>query len=222
MAAFIKIFVFLHVFAGCSALITGALAMIYKSQTPKHRIAGKVYFWSMTFIFVSGLFLAVYRNSLFFIFISFFVYHALITAYRALKLKNLHKGQQPERIDWAIEIIAGVANFCFLLFSAYWYSKGMGGYALIPLVFGTMGLRSVYNNVKRFRNCPNDPTHWLQTHISGMIGSYIGAITAFTVNQSAHIPLPNLVLWLGPTAILTPFIILEIRKVKKKNAPKMA
>jgi uncharacterized membrane protein len=81
MQTFFKIVIFLHVFAGCSALITGALAMIYKSQTPKHRIAGKFYFWNMTFIFVSGLYLAVHRNSLFFIFISFFVYHTLLSAY---------------------------------------------------------------------------------------------------------------------------------------------
>ncbi len=215
MQTFIKILIFLHVFAGCSALITGALAMIYKSQTPKHRIAGKVYFWNMTFIFVSGLYLAVHRSNLFFIFISFFVYHTLITAYRALKLKGLHKGQQPERIDWAIEIIAGVANGCFVLFGGYWYMKGMGADALIPTVFGLIGSRSVYVNVKRFIQQPIDPTHWLQTHISGMIGSYIGAITAFLVNQASHIPIPDVVLWLAPTAILTPFIVFEIKKVKR-------
>jgi uncharacterized membrane protein len=219
MATLLKVIVFLHVFAGCSALISGAIAMVLKSQTPKHRIAGKVYFWNMTFIFVSGLGLAVYRNSLFFIFISFFVYHTLISAYRALKLKDLHKGQQPERIDWVIEIIAGIANVCFVFFASYWYMEGRGSDALIPLVFGMIGSRSVYKNIIRFRNCPNDPTHWLQTHISGMVGSYIGAITAFLVNQSSHIPIPGVILWLAPTAILTPFIIFEIRKVKKKVKP---
>jgi uncharacterized membrane protein len=222
MENFIKILIFTHIFAGCSALITGALAMMYKSQTPKHRIAGKFYFWSMSYIFVSGLYMAVHRNSLFFIFISFFVYHTLISAYRALKLKDLHKGQQPEMLDWAIEIIAGLANVCFVLFAAYWYTKGRGSDALIPLVFGFIGSRSVYKNIIRFRNRPNDPTHWLQTHISGMIGSYIGAITAFMVNQSSHIPIPQVILWLAPTAILTPFIIFEIRKVKMKVRPSAA
>jgi uncharacterized membrane protein len=216
MATLFKVIIFLHVFAGCSALISGAIAMMLKSQTPKHRIAGKIYFWNMTFIFVSGLGLAVCRNSLFFIFISFFVYHTLISAYRALKLKDLHKGQQPERIDWIIEATAGVANVSFVLFAAYWYTQGRGSDALIPLVFGLIGTRSVYKNIKRFQNCPNDPTHWLQTHISGMVGSYIGAVTAFLVNQSAHIPIPQVILWLAPTAILTPLIIMEIRKIKKK------
>jgi uncharacterized membrane protein len=215
MATFLKILIFTHVFAGCSALITGALAMIYKSQTPKHRIAGKFYFWSMTYIFVTGLYLAIHRNSLFFIFIAFFVYHILISAYRALKLKGLHQNQRPERLDWAIEIIAGVANISFIGFGIYWYMAGRGTDALIPMVFGTIGSRRVFANIKRFIVKPTDPTHWLQVHIGSMIGSYIGAITAFLVNQSAHIPIPDVVLWLAPTAILTPLIALELKKIRQ-------
>jgi len=45
-----------------------------------------------------------------------------------------------------------------------------------------------------------------------MCGSYIGAITAFVVNQSQHIPLPQVVLWLGPTAIIVPIIVMELKK----------
>ncbi len=215
MGLFIKILIALHVTAGCSALISGAIAMIFKSTTAKHRIAGKIYFWNMTFIFVSGMYLAVYRNSLFFIFISFFVYHQLIAAYRSLKLKQLHNGQAVERIDWIIEIVAGTANLCFMLFAGYWYMKGKGEIALIPLVFGTIGLRNVYKNVRLFIKKTNDPTYWLQRHIAGMVGSYIGAITAFLVNQGHNIKfIPEIVLWLAPTAILTPLIIFETRKLK--------
>ncbi len=47
-----------------------------------------------------------------------------------------------------------------------------------------------------------------------MLGSYIGAITAFVVNQAEHIPLPQIVLWLGPAAILVPIIVVELKKVK--------
>lgn len=216
MELFIKILIALHVTAGCSALISGAIAMIFKSNTPKHRIAGKVYFFNMTFIFVSGMYLAVHRNSLFFIFISFFVYHQLISAYRSLKLKQLHNGQEVERIDWIIEIIAGTANLCFMLFAGYWYSQGQGTNALIPLVFGSIGMRNVGQNIRLFIKKTIDPTFWLQRHISGMVGSYIGAITAFLVNQGHNIKfIPEVVLWLAPTAILTPLIIIEIRKLKR-------
>ena len=162
------------------------------------------------------MYLAVHRNSLFFIFISFFVYHQLISAYRSLKLKQLHNGQEVGRIDWIIEIIAGTANLCFMLFAGYWYSKGQGSNALIPLVFGTIGMRNVAQNIRLFIKKTIDPTFWLQRHISGMVGSYIGAITAFLVNQGHNIKfIPEVVLWLAPTAILTPLIVIEIKKLKR-------
>jgi hypothetical protein len=58
--------------------------------------------------------------------------------------------------------------------------------------------------------------YWLKKHIGNMCGSYIGAITAFVVNQAEHIPLPQVVLWLGPTAIIVPIIVMELKKVKSK------
>jgi len=212
----VKIIVAVHVFAGVSSLIAGACAMLLKTNTPKHRIAGKIYFWNMSYIFVSGLFLSIYRESLFFIFISFFVYHMLITAYRSLKLKNLHKEQKPSNIDYVIDVVAGLANLGFVVYGIKNYLNGAGVDAAIPIVFGLIGLRNVYLNARKFFVKPTDPSLWLKNHIAGMIGSYIGAITAFLVNQAEHIPLPNVVLWLGPTLILVPFIILELKKLKPK------
>ena len=55
---------------------------------------------------------------------------------------------------------------------------------------------------------------WLKVHIGNMCGSYIGAITAFVVNQGEYIPLPPIVLWLGPTVIIVPILLAETRKVK--------
>jgi hypothetical protein len=43
---------------------------------------------------------------------------------------------------------------------------------------------------------------------------YIVAITAFTVNQSSHIPLNLIILWFGPTIIITPIIVFELKKIK--------
>jgi hypothetical protein len=49
-----------------------------------------------------------------------------------------------------------------------------------------------------------------------MLGSYIGAFTAFFVNNNARwIHLPEIIAWLGPTAFITPLIIFELRKYKK-------
>ncbi|WP_282935559.1 DUF2306 domain-containing protein [Paenibacillus sp. RC67] len=60
---------------------------------------------------------------------------------------------------------------------------------------------------------------WLSRHIGGMLGSYIGIITAVLVVNGHHIPglnqLPVLVIWLLPTIIGTPIIIMVGRKYKR-------
>lgn len=218
MEIFIKILIVIHVISGISALLSGAFAMMLKNQISKHRIAGKTYFISMNIIFVSGVILSLYRDSLFFLFISFFVYHSVLSGFRALKLKNMHRGQQPEKIDWAIELFMGISNSSFLVYGVYSYFQGHGVSALIPTVFGALGFRAVIQNIKRFRNTPNDSTHWLQVHIGNMMGSYIGAITAFLVNQAPHIPIHPVLLWLAPTVIFTPIIVMELRKVRRENS----
>jgi hypothetical protein len=85
------------------------------------------------------------------------------------------------------------------------------------MVFGTIGLRGAYRNAKRYLVPPKDALHWMRMHIGNMLGSYIGAITAFLVNQSEHIPIPGVFLWLGPTAIIVPIIVMELRKYKPKK-----
>jgi len=65
---------------------------------------------------------------------------------------------------------------------------------------------------KRWRN-------WLGSHIGGMLGSYIGIVTATLVVNAKQIPflnnLPTLLIWFLPTIIGTPIIF----KVGRKYNP---
>ena len=206
--------IIIHVIAGIGALIFGALAIILKKNTPKHKPVGRWYFYCMTTIFVTGVFLSVCKGLLFLFFIAIFTYYSTIIAYRALRLKNLHADQKPAMIDWIVEAIAGITFIGLILFAINYYIKNESINALIPFVFGTMGLWGVIKNVKRLRRKPKETMYWLKLHIGNMLGSYIGAITAFVVNQAEHIPLPPIVLWLGPAAILVPIIAMELKKIK--------
>lgn len=66
--------------------------------------------------------------------------------------------------------------------------------------------------------------NWLSLHIPGMLGSYIGIITAILVNNGEDIilinQLPPLILWFLPTIVGTPFIFLAVHKytASKKKA----
>ena len=206
--------IIIHVLAGIGALIFGALAIILKKNTPKHKPVGRIYFYCMSTIFVTGVFLSVFKGLLFLFFIAIFTYYATIIAYRALRLKNLHMEQKPAKIDWIVEAVAGLTFIGLIIFAIVYYVQNRDINALIPFAFGTMGLLGVIKNTKSLLRGPKETMYWLKKHIGNMLGSYIGAITAFVVNQSEHIPLPPIVLWLGPTAILVPIIVLELKKVK--------
>lgn len=216
MKTVFTITILIHVLAGIGALISGALAILLKRNTPKHKPVGRVYFWCMTVIFATGIFLSACKGLLFLFFIAIFTYYATLIAYRALRLKNLHKGQKPARLDWLIEAIAGLTFIGLVVFAIYRYLMYHTSDAVIPFVFGVMGLLGVYRNVKRFMEGPKETLYWLKIHVGNMCGSYIGAITAFVVNQSEHIPLNPIILWLGPTLILVPVIVVELKKIKSK------
>lgn len=222
MEQLFKPIIFIHVLAGIGALIFGALAIILKRNTPKHKPVGRIYFWCMTVIFVTGVYLSVFKGQLFLFFIAIFTYYATLTAYRALRLKKLHKGQKPLKIDWIIELMASLTFLGLIVFAIYFYFKNNSLDAIIPLTFGVLGLIGVYKNIIRFIKGPKETMFWLKIHIGNMCGSYIGAITAFVVNQSKHIPVSPIILWLGPTVIIVPIIMVELKKIKSEKIEKIS
>ncbi|MBE1441734.1 DUF2306 domain-containing protein [Paenibacillus sp. OAS669] len=62
---------------------------------------------------------------------------------------------------------------------------------------------------------------WIGQHIGGMLGSYIGIITAVLVVNGHHIPvlnqLPILAIWFLPTIIGTPLIVMVGRRYKRRT-----
>lgn len=66
--------------------------------------------------------------------------------------------------------------------------------------------------------------NWLRIHIGGMLGSYIGIITATLVVNGSKIPLvseiPSLLLWFIPTIIGTPIISIVSRRYSSRTKPK--
>ncbi len=64
--------------------------------------------------------------------------------------------------------------------------------------------------------------NWLDFHLGGMLGSYIGIVTATLVVNVHRIPLlnefPTLVIWFLPTIIGTPMIVKVGQKYGSKQA----
>lgn len=68
--------------------------------------------------------------------------------------------------------------------------------------------------------------NWLFLHIRGMLGSYIGLVTAVLITNGSDIPflktLPIWTLWILPTIIGTPMIIYVNHRFSRSKKPKTA
>lgn len=207
----------IHIVAGSLALLCGVFAILFRNKIKWHRPFGLIYFYCMTIIFASSTFMSIYRSNIFLLCVGFFTYYSAITAYRSLKLKKLHLDQKPEKIDWVIEIVFGVTHVAFVTYAIVLLVKGHQAAGIISLVFGLIGLRGNQTTIKRLNKKLEYKNYWLLAHIGGMLGSYIGALTAFLVNNGRLVPLPNVMLWLGPTIIFVPLIFFEIARHKRKS-----
>jgi uncharacterized membrane protein len=136
--------IIIHIAAGALSLLFGMIAFFLRKNTPKHKPIGRIYFWCMTLIFITGIFLSLARALVFFFLIAVFSYYSAIVAYRSLRLKNLHKGQKPLLIDWMIQGIAGLSFLGMIGFALVVYFNRHSVNALVPFVFGAFGLSGVY------------------------------------------------------------------------------
>jgi len=225
METFIRISLIVHVTAGCLALLSGLAAILLRNNVKRHRPMGKIYFWCMTVVFITAVYVSAWHSNIFLFCVAFFTYYSCITAFRSLKLKKLHIDQKPHWVDWGIEALFGLTHIGFVCFGVLLLlgkGKAMGDseltqFGIICLVFGLLGLNANRQNIKRLRGNVEHSNYWLLTHIGGMFGSYIGAVTAFMVNNNNRfLHLPQIVAWLGPAVILVPLIIYEVNRFKKK------
>ncbi len=204
----------LHIAGGTFALISGLVAMLTLKGSKIHRLAGKIYFWAMTAVFVGALFTAIGHHKDFLLMVAFFSYYMTVRGYRILSLKKLHQGQKAVPLDWLITTISGIFILALIGWGSWGVFKGVN-MGIVAIAFGIIGLTFFISDVKSFFYLPKEKMHWWYGHISSMGGSYISAVTAFVV---VNIQLPQFqwVLWILPGIIGGIMIGRTIRKYKLK------
>lgn len=204
----------LHIIFGAVALLAGLGAILFRKKVNYHKVFGKIYFYSMSLIFISAIYLSLIKSNVFLLCVAFFSFYQCLVAFRALRLKKIHINQRPKRLDWVIEIVFCSAHIGFVAFAIYQFILGNYSIGIVSFVFGVTGLNANRGTINRLKGKVTEKNYWLIAHVSGMLGSYIGAITAFTVNNNQRLGMPDLLAWLGPTVVLVPFIIFEVRKLR--------
>ncbi len=215
-----KVFLGVHVAAGTCSFLLAPIALATAKGGKQHKRWGMVYLWSMGAVAATALPMALFRPVLFLALVAIFSFYLAFSGYRVLQLRQLARGGQAQPVDW----IAGVFTF---VASAALAALGIFRPAMVQhlgieaVVFGIIGMQAAATELWTFVRKPKDRMFWWYTHLGNFMGSYIAAWTAFSV-----VTLPQLLhngswlLWLWPTAVGVPAIVLTTAYYKRKFAPR--
>ncbi|WP_263384026.1 DUF2306 domain-containing protein [Granulicella arctica] len=214
-----RVFLGVHIAAGASSFLLAPVALATAKGGKAHRRWGMVYLWSMGIVAATALPMALYRPVLFLALVAVFSFYAAFSGYRVTKLKALVRGGSAQPVDW----IAGLVTLCSSAALA-----GLGAFkpaavqnlGIVAIVFGFLGMRLAGSQLWSFVRKPSEKMFWWYSHLGNMIGSYIAAWTAFSVVTLPHLIPGGIYLWLWPTAIGVPAIVLTTGYYKRKFAPR--
>jgi uncharacterized membrane protein len=216
-----RVFLGVHIAAGASSFVLAPVALATAKGGKAHRLWGLVYLWSMGVVAATAFPMALYRPVLFLALVAVFSFYSAFSGYRVTKLKALAKGGSAEPIDW----IAGVVTFsssALLAFLGAFKPAIVQNMGIVAIVFGFLGMRLAMVELMKFVRKPKEKMFWWYTHLGNMIGSYIAAWTAFSVVTLPRLlPHAGFALWLWPTIVGIPAIILMTGYYRRKFTPKV-
>jgi hypothetical protein len=204
-----------HITAGFGSFFMAPIALVTAKGGRQHKRWGMVYLWCMGIVAATALPLSLYRPILFLAMVAVFSFYAAFSGYRVLKLKALAQDGSARPIDW----LAAVVTFCSSAALAWlgWFRPEIMHIArIVPVLFGFLGMRLAYRQMRSFLSKPTEKMFWWYTHLGNMIGSYIAAWTAFSVTTLPLVFGNHLVLWLWPAAVGVPAIALTTGYYQRK------
>jgi hypothetical protein len=213
----------LHIGAGSLALIVFWVPLALAKGSRWHRRVGWVFVSAMAFVCASGLLLSVYRwitlpwrgaraAAAFLAFISVLTGAGAWKGVRVLRSK---RRQGPSRHPLDIGFAAAV-----LLFGGFVAALGVRYGSVLLQVFGVIGVLSGWTDLRYWLRAPKERLHWWYEHMGDMFGTCIAALTAFVVQNAPRLGLGklSLVVWLAPTAVLLPVLVLWQRQYRRRFA----
>ena len=215
MQQFLKLTLYLHVFAGFTALTTGLVPMFSKKGSRTHTTWGKVFYWAMFVVALTAL--IRFQMKLNLIFLAGIAVFSFYNTFTGVRLVHRKDNPKPKFIDWFGAILMVISSMGMLYFSYLAYQNNNVFYMTLFVIFGLFMLLLSLEDLRVFagkkqidNDVPLQTRYWFQNHISRMGGAYIATVTAFlVVNNPPQIP--GLVVWIAP-GVIGGFIIGRTRK----------
>lgn len=183
-----------------------------------HRIIGKLFVYGMLTTGFSALVLALLHPNSFLFMIGIFTLYMVGTGNRYIGLRLLGFNQKPKLLDWTLTIAMLLSGIWLIALGIFVLTKAVL-FGWVYLTFGFFGLLFVKGDLDNYRGKSRFKNYWLLAHIARMTGGYIASLTAFLVVNATYIPIsfPPVFLWLFPSLLLVPFIILWSRRLAVKK-----
>lgn len=201
----------LHVAAGSLALLAAIFAISFRKGAKKHNLAGKTYFWSMMTVAATAIPVSIFRPNLMLFFVALFSSYMAYSGWRFGR-KSRYLVGRPQFLEWAM-LLVGLAMVSTGLFQVF--STTPMGWVLVA--FGAIGIQFAVQDVRGWGKNLDFGTR-ISNHLSHMLGGTIATVTAVLVQQVVPRLEPTspfkVIVWLAPTVIITPLIIIWARKVK--------
>ena len=202
----------LHIVAGFIGFFVAPVALAVRKGGVAHRRWGQVFFWAMVVAGLTAVLNASFKGMTFLLLTGIFSLYLAAFGYRSLYQKHLavgrDQGARAALFDW---LLAGAG---LLVFSG---TLGYGALTgLIPaIVFGLIGVLTTGRQLAAFRQRGPWPAgQWLLNHMSGFVGAYIAAVSAFSATSLHFIPGPWNFLW--PTLVMVPPLAWASRRYKAR------
>ena len=214
-----KLFLAIHITAGATSFLLAPIALATAKGGKQHKRWGMVYLWAMGVVAATALPMALYRPVLFLALVAVFSFYAAFSGYRVLKLKDLPRGGSAKPIDWIAGVITFVASACLAAFGAF-RPQWVQGFGIVSVVFGFIGMRLASSQLYSFIRKPKEKMFWWYTHLGNFIGSYIAAWTAFSAVALSQFLGNAWYVWLWPTIVGVPAIVLTTAYYQRKFTPR--
>ena len=172
----------LHGIAGYLIFITGLLQYLLKKGGRRHRIIGKIYFFTWFILVISGAAI----GGVMITFLGLFGLYYAVTGIRFAMVKS----QPSTLLDKVITALGFICSLGILFFAGWFYTKGNINFAVIFLVFGLLFGVNSFKDVKTlFFGVNKHPLakhkmYWFFEHYTRFTISFIAALTAFSSIQN--------------------------------------
>ncbi len=195
------VFLIIHIFAGTISLLSGAIASWVVKGSAMHIRFGRIFAVAMLTTGCTAVVMSILQTNYFLLSVGFFSLFLAgsgwIWGFRVAPEIRLKRSRQIG--------VAGLASAAYMLYLALSGSS----INIVLIVFGALLL--IFSASDVFRKGIPKSHHLI--HGGRMGGAYIAACTAFlVVNIPSDFPISGIWIWLGPTIIGTPLIVIALRK----------